>query len=151
MAETPFTIGADVSCTDGACGKVTQVVVDPVARAVTHLVVDRHGKARLAPLDLVDASEGEIRLRCTRAEFKKLQLAEIKQCRSRLDSEYATPEKQTVEGRTDTTAGAAKGWDLSQISHRLTGRYGTMASMPDTRQDADLRIRIPAHWADARL
>ena len=28
---TPFTIGADASCTDGACGKVTRVVVDPVA------------------------------------------------------------------------------------------------------------------------
>ena len=41
MAETtPFTIGADASCSDGACGTVTRVVVDPVARAVTHLVVE---------------------------------------------------------------------------------------------------------------
>src|SRR5271157_1235714 len=39
---TPFTIGADAKCTDGACGKVTCVVVDPVARAVTHLVVEKH-------------------------------------------------------------------------------------------------------------
>ena len=38
---TPFTIGAEVSCSDGACGKVSRVVVDPVARTVTHLVVDR--------------------------------------------------------------------------------------------------------------
>jgi hypothetical protein len=36
-------------------------------------------------------------------------------------------------------------WDLSQLYHGLTGRYRTIASMPDTRQDADLRIRIPAH------
>jgi hypothetical protein len=49
VAETQFTIGADASCTDGGCGKVTQVVVDPAARAVTHLVVDWHGKARLVP------------------------------------------------------------------------------------------------------
>ena len=34
---TPFTIGADASCTDGACGKMTRVVVDPIARAITHL------------------------------------------------------------------------------------------------------------------
>jgi hypothetical protein len=40
---------------------------------------------------------------------------------------------------------AAKGGNLSQFSHGLTGLYGTMASMPDTRQDIDLRIRIPAH------
>ncbi len=41
---TPFTIGAGASCTDGACGEVTRVVVDPVARAITHLVVEpEHG------------------------------------------------------------------------------------------------------------
>ena len=80
MAETTsFTIGADASCTDGACGEVTRMVVDPVARAVTHLVIGpkhRHGPARLVPLDLVDATTGEIRLRCTLAEFEELDPAE---------------------------------------------------------------------------
>ena len=80
MAETEsFTIGAGASCTDGACGEVTCVVVDPLARAVTHLVVEpkhRHGAARLVPLDLVDATTGEIRLRCSLAEFEKLDPAE---------------------------------------------------------------------------
>ena len=39
MAETTrFVIGAEVSCSDGACGRVRRVVVDPVAEAVTHLV-----------------------------------------------------------------------------------------------------------------
>ena len=47
MAQTTsFTIGADVSCTDGGCGKVTCVVVNPVTRAVTHLVIEpRHTMA----------------------------------------------------------------------------------------------------------
>ena len=80
MAETAlFTIGAGVSCTDGVGGKVTYVVVDPLARAVTHLVVEpkhRHGSARLVPLDLVDATTGEIRLRCSLAEFERLAPAE---------------------------------------------------------------------------
>ena len=79
MAETTFTIGADVSCTDGVGGEVTCVVVDPVARAVTHLAVEpkhRHGSARLVPLDLVDATTGEIRLRCSLAEFEELDPAE---------------------------------------------------------------------------
>ena len=80
MAETAlFTIGAGASCTDGAGGKVTCVVVDPLAHAVTHLVVEpkhRHGAARLVPLDLVDATTGEIRLRCTLAEFEELDPAE---------------------------------------------------------------------------
>ena len=80
MADTAtFTIGAGASCTDGDGGEVTCVVVDPLARAVTHLVVEpkhRHGAARLVPLDLVDATTGEIRLRCSLAEFEKLAPAE---------------------------------------------------------------------------
>ncbi len=80
MAQTTqFTIGADASCTDGVCGRVSRVVVDPVARAVTHLVVEpkhRQELGRLVPLDLVDATTGEVRLRCTRTEFEKLDFAE---------------------------------------------------------------------------
>ena len=76
---TQFRIGADAIGTDGVCGEVSRVVVDPVARAVTHLVVEpkhRQGLARLVPLDLVDATTGEIHLRCTIAEFGKLDHAE---------------------------------------------------------------------------
>jgi sporulation protein YlmC with PRC-barrel domain len=80
MAEpTQFTIGADANCTDGVCGEVSRVVVDPVARAVTHLVVEpkhREGLGRLVPLDLVDATSDEVRIRCTLAEFEKLDHAE---------------------------------------------------------------------------
>jgi len=79
MAETTFTIGAEVSCTDGSCGHVTRVVVDPVAQAVTHLVVEpshRQGLGRLVPLDLIDATGGEIRLRCDLAAFARLDSAE---------------------------------------------------------------------------
>jgi len=79
MTETEFTIGAVATCTDGVCGEVSRVVVDPVARAVTHLVIEpRHseGLGRLVPLDLVDATTGEVRLRCTLAEFEKLDHAD---------------------------------------------------------------------------
>jgi sporulation protein YlmC with PRC-barrel domain len=87
MAETTqFTIGAQASCSDGGvCGEVKRVVVDPVARTVTHLVVEpeqREGLGRLVPLDLVDTtSAGDpttsgILLRCTMGEFEKLDSAE---------------------------------------------------------------------------
>ncbi|MGD0069020.1 MAG: PRC-barrel domain-containing protein [Streptosporangiaceae bacterium] len=80
MAETTsFTIGADASCTDGDCGKVARVVVDPVARTITHLVVEPGhltGVGRLVPLELIDATTDGIRLRCTLAEFEKLDPAE---------------------------------------------------------------------------
>jgi len=76
---TPFTIGAEASCADGVCGEVSRVVIDPVAGELTHLVVEPKGRAglgRLVPLDLVDATGGEIRLRCTRADFESLDAAE---------------------------------------------------------------------------
>jgi sporulation protein YlmC with PRC-barrel domain len=80
MAETvQFVIGAEASCSDGACGKVTRVIVDPVAETVTHLVIEpehRRGLGRLVPLGLIDATAGQIRLRCTQAEFEELDPAE---------------------------------------------------------------------------
>ena len=81
MAGEAFTIGSDVSCTDGVCGELTRVVVDPVARAVTHLVVEpagRQGLARLVPIGLTEpgGTGRQIRLRCTLAEFEHLGPAE---------------------------------------------------------------------------
>jgi hypothetical protein len=80
MAETtPFTIGTEARCTDGVCGRVSRVVVNPVARTLTHIVVEptgREGLGRLVPLGLVDAAPDEVRLRCTIAEFEALDSAE---------------------------------------------------------------------------
>jgi hypothetical protein len=76
---TDFVIGSGVSCTDGFCGKVTRVVIDPVREAVTDLVVEpehRQGLARLVPLSLVTADGDEIALACTLAEFRELDSAE---------------------------------------------------------------------------
>jgi len=72
-------IGSDAVCSDGYRGEVRAVVVDPAARTVTHVVVEpkgRLGLARLVPLDLVGTAPGQIRLRCTEAEFKSLAAAE---------------------------------------------------------------------------
>jgi sporulation protein YlmC with PRC-barrel domain len=79
MADTTFTIGAAASCSDGPCGAVSRVVVDPVARELTHLVIEpehRSGLGRLVPLDMVEAGDGDVRLRSTLAEFDELPSAE---------------------------------------------------------------------------
>lgn len=81
MSETAeFTIGSNVSCSDGVCGELSRVVVDPVARALTHLVVEPErpsGPGRLVPIELVDSASGEeIRLRCALSEFGALEAAE---------------------------------------------------------------------------
>ena len=79
MAEAELTIGAEASCSDGFCGKVSRLVIDPAARTVTHLVIEPKHQAklgRLVPIRLVDTTTGHIRLRCTLAEFDTLDPAE---------------------------------------------------------------------------
>ena len=79
VQKMPFRIGADASCSDGACGQVSRIIVNPVAREVTHLVVEpkhRNGPGRLIPADLAEAPTGQIRLRCTLAEFQAFRPAQ---------------------------------------------------------------------------
>jgi sporulation protein YlmC with PRC-barrel domain len=79
MVEAELTIGAEASCSDGFCGKVTRLVIDPATRTVTHLVIEpKHRKdlGRLVPIRLVDTTADHIRLRCTLAEFDHLDPAE---------------------------------------------------------------------------
>jgi sporulation protein YlmC with PRC-barrel domain len=74
-----FTIGARATCSDGPAGMVKRVVVDPLARTVTHLVVEprhRQGLGRLVPVDLAETAGSEVALRCTVAEFERLDSAE---------------------------------------------------------------------------
>ena len=79
---TTLVIGSGAVGSDGYRGEMLAVVVDPAARTVTHLVVEPHGRAglaRLVPLDLADlagAPPGQVRLRCTEAEFMSLEAAE---------------------------------------------------------------------------
>src|SRR6185437_4214373 len=87
-----FVIGADAACTDGPCGEVTRVVIDPVAEAVTHLVVEPrhpHGLSRLVPLDVIEGGPHEIRMRCTLAEFEQFDSAEESQFSSEVGGYYA--------------------------------------------------------------
>jgi sporulation protein YlmC with PRC-barrel domain len=80
MSDTrDFTIGSEVACRDGVCGKLSRVVVDPVARTLTHLIVEpkhRPGASRLVPIELVDSTAEEIQLRCAMSEFEALEDAE---------------------------------------------------------------------------
>ena len=78
-----FTIGSPVWCSDGACGRLRRVVIEPVERVLTHLVVasdHRDRAARLVPLGVVESSArgtpDEIVLHCTLAEFETFELAQ---------------------------------------------------------------------------
>ena len=64
-------IGNRVRCTDGVYGELADIVIDPLEKRVTHLVVQPEqgeGEARLVPIQLAkgrDDEQREIELECT--------------------------------------------------------------------------------------
>ena len=103
--EPQFTIGARASCTDGHCGEVRRLIIDPATQTVTHLVIQpghRQEAGRLVPVHLVETTDGEIRLRCTRAEFDQLDHAAERDM-------VAGPESPEIVERGGVTAGALRG------------------------------------------
>jgi sporulation protein YlmC with PRC-barrel domain len=73
-------LGSEITCSDGACGKLERLVVDPAARTVTYLVVEpphRVGMARLVPIRFTDRTAHGVRLSCTLAEFDRFDAAEF--------------------------------------------------------------------------
>ena len=76
---TWYAIGTEVRCSDGDCGYLKQVVIDPVARILRHLVVEprhREGLARLVPIEQVASVDQVSHLSCTTREFGQLPFAE---------------------------------------------------------------------------
>jgi sporulation protein YlmC with PRC-barrel domain len=79
-----FLIGVEVTCNDGAvCGEVERLILDPVARTATHLVVraGNHPRMldRLVPVALAETGAGgAVRLNCSADDFAKLGAAEEK-------------------------------------------------------------------------
>ena len=73
-------LGTPVHCSDGVLGELADVVIDPTARRVKHLVVrppEEEGEARLVPAELAKEGEGEgIALRCTLDEARRLPAVE---------------------------------------------------------------------------
>ena len=71
-------LGSPVHCADGPFGEVADVVIDPIARRVTHLVVaphHQHGLARLVPIDLAEAANNghaAVSLGCTLEHARQL-------------------------------------------------------------------------------
>jgi len=70
-------LGTSVRCSDGNAGELTDIVIDPAKKRVTHLVVDRHddeGNVRLIPVELADRYDAEaISLDCTQQQLDRFE------------------------------------------------------------------------------
>jgi sporulation protein YlmC with PRC-barrel domain len=134
-----FDIGSEVACSDGACGVLSRVVVDPVAQAVTHLVVEPHhrrARGHLVPIRYVTSAGRRIELTCTKAQFAAFEQAE--------ETDFL-PASGDVIGYDSKDTLVLPLWSL----HR--GGYGP-ASMPLMRshQDVERRDWVPLGEVDVR-
>jgi sporulation protein YlmC with PRC-barrel domain len=118
---TTLEIGSDAHGSDGLLGEVRCLVVDPAAGTVTHIVVEpkgRLGLARLVPLDIVDASSGEIRLSCTGEEFQNLAPAE--ETLAEFVIGYDVPVQVLPAGWRDAGGPVVHGDDVPRIPEKET-------------------------------
>ena len=70
---TDIPINAKVECTDGPLGKTTNVIVNPVTKKVTHIVVEdkslSDSATRIVPFSkVVDATRKKIKLNCSKTD-----------------------------------------------------------------------------------
>lgn len=142
-----FDIGSEVDGSDGVCGVLSRVVVDPVARAVTHLVVEpRHGPAKghLVPISYVKTAGTRIELSCTRAQFANLERAE--------ETDYlAAPPDLTAHG---STPGPRNLWILPYWRLPLMGGGGAATLVTHDRVplgEVDVRRGEAVHATDGEI
>jgi sporulation protein YlmC with PRC-barrel domain len=148
-----FKIGARVEATDGSCGKLAGVIVDPVARKLTHLIVQprrHHGLGRLAPVESVEADGDPIRLGCTTAEFEQLDEAEETHFVQPTD-DYWTYAGGEAYAWPHYDAGLVGGMGAGAMSEVDFGRLGTPEAVVSDKIPAgevEVRRGDPVHASD---
>ena len=75
---TDIPLKAKVQCSDGACGKVTNVVINPVTHHVSHIAIENkdlpENSTRLVPVDLIaSTTPSEVVLTCSIADVVAMQ------------------------------------------------------------------------------
>jgi sporulation protein YlmC with PRC-barrel domain len=114
-------LGSDAVCDDGYRGEVRAVVIDPAAATVTHVVVEpkgRRGLARMVPLDLVDTTTAEVRLRCTEEQFEGLDAAE--QTLAEFALGYQVPVQLLPPGWRGSGGPTADGSTIARVQEKET-------------------------------
>jgi sporulation protein YlmC with PRC-barrel domain len=133
-------LGCSVRCADAAYGELADVIVDPLSRRVTHVVVASHGhreRARLVPIDRVSAADDGLVLRGTVADIDALEALD--------ESAYLRAGEHIAED---------PDWDIGTEDVLALPIYGAAEGM-GTAIDPDLHVlvnyhRIPKHEVEIR-
>lgn len=113
MYEIPF--DGKVMCSDGRCGTVVAVTLNPDTRVISNVIVeDDKGRQRIAPLSLVaETDDDEIRLTCDEAQLQELDLFQTR--------EYAARAPQQSGDWSEEEGEWEDGVDVSQFERQSPG------------------------------
>ncbi len=133
-------LGCSVRCADAPFGELADVIVDPISRRVTHLVVEPHGHrehARLVPIDRVRPADDGLVLSCSLAEVEALE-----------------PLCESAYLRAGESVAADPDWDIGTEDVLALPIYADPAGM-GTVIDPDPHVlvnyhRIPKHEVEIR-
>ena len=141
---TEYTLGASASCSDGQCGEVTRVILDPASRTLTHLVVEPHHQAtgRLVPVALIDVAGDAIGLRCTLAEFDQLDASEEIEFVEGMDYGGGYASADAVQGYGDV---GSMGIGASSSGGAIGGSLGHHRAMVSTDAVPEGESEVGAH------
>ena len=141
-SEATYAIGSEVHGEDGPCGKLTRVVMDPVARRVTHLIVlprGEEGPGRLVPISLAEPAADRIRLRCPVAKFQAMDPAEERWFVPHSDTGRTYHDEQVIA------------WPFYGIGLGGIGRaFGAMPPDPELDPEILTISRVPAGEVQVR-
>lgn len=79
--------GSEVHCSDGHCGSLSRLLIEPGTRTVSHVAVELPGLAgdsRLVPIVLVQEAADAVVLACSRTEFDALPSGEVRRVEPQL-------------------------------------------------------------------
>jgi hypothetical protein len=147
MPGTRLILGERVACTDGKCGALRTLVVKRGHAQVTHLVVEPEGRiglGRLAPIDLVTASDDEVDLGCDLAAFNSLPLAESTEVVQDLTAGYiflhseVLPKTEVHEVLPEGEAG----WRTATEVLATDGRVGVVGGVLTEGEDYEISALV---------
>jgi sporulation protein YlmC with PRC-barrel domain len=138
-------LGSGVSCSDGPCGRLQALVLDPKSGRITELVVRaRHAldERRLVPVELVESTEGSVWLRCDLEVFDRLEEIEHRKYDPSQPPEWAADDEKESLG-SFAWVGAAGMPGLGGMRVRPEPRYILVDNVPPgdvlVRQHEDVR------------
>lgn len=141
-----FEIGCEVVHADGStAGKLARLVVDPVARSVTHVVVEPSGEprvARLVPVKVVEECGPPVRLGASAGDLDRFEEAEETRFLPGDSAEWGGAPGEVLSWPYFGLGGAGVGW----MGAGALGTAGTEAIGPQ----AVVYDRVPAGEVDVR-